>query len=54
MAQKPITMEQIKQMLQLYRDGIHIREISRRVGISRNSVRKYLVRVKKIGDNLSD
>lgn len=54
MAQKPITMEQIKQVLQLYRDGIPIREISRRVGISRNSVRKYLLRIKKVNDNPSD
>lgn len=42
MAQKPIAMEQLKQVLQLKKDGIGIREIARRVGISRNSVRKYL------------
>lgn len=42
MAQKPITMEQIKQIIQLHQDGIGIREISRRVGLSRNTVRKYL------------
>ena len=42
MAQKPITMEQLKQILQLKNDGIGIREIVRRNGISRNSVRKYL------------
>jgi len=45
MAQKPIAMEQIKQVLQLKNDGISIREISRRVGISRNSVRSYLARL---------
>lgn len=45
MAQKPIAMELIKQVLQLYSDGVSIREISRRVGISRNSVRKYLARL---------
>jgi transposase len=49
MAQKPIAMEQLKQVLQLQKDGIPIREIARRVGISRNSVRKYLSRL-----NLSD
>src|SRR5882672_3716446 len=43
MAQKPIVMEQLKQVLQLQADGIGIREIARRVGISRNSVRKYLL-----------
>ncbi len=42
MAQKPIAMEQLKQILQLKNDGIPIREIARRTGISRNSVRKYL------------
>jgi transposase len=42
MAQKHIAMDQLKQVLQLKNDGIPIREISRRTGISRNSVRKYL------------
>lgn len=42
MSQKPIVMEQLKQILQLKTDGIAIREIARRIGISRNSVRKYL------------
>lgn len=41
MSQKPIVMEQLKQILQLKADGIGIREIARRLGISRNSVRKY-------------
>ena len=45
MAQKPITMEQLKQILQLKNDGIGIREIARRTGISRNSVRKYLLQL---------
>lgn len=35
-------MELIKQVLQLKKDGVAIREIARRVGISRNSVRLYL------------
>ncbi|MBX3257834.1 MAG: helix-turn-helix domain-containing protein, partial [Chitinophagaceae bacterium] len=42
MAQKPIAMEQLKQILQLQKDGVGVREIARRTGISRNSVRKYL------------
>ena len=42
MAQKPIEMEQLKQVLQLSKEGVAIREIARRVGISRNSVRSYL------------
>ena len=47
MAQKPIAMEQLKQILQLQEDGVGIREIARRTGISRNSVRKYLVLLAK-------
>ena len=43
MSQKPIIMEQLKQILQLKQNGVGIREIARRIGISRNSVRKYLV-----------
>lgn len=46
MAQKPIAMEHIKQVLQLKQDGVPIREISRRVGISRNSVRSYLAKLR--------
>jgi transposase len=42
MAQKPIAMEQLKQILQLHKDGVAIREMARRTGMSRNSVRKYL------------
>lgn len=53
MAQKPIVMEQLKQVLQLQTDGISIREIARRVGISRNSVRKYLSLLNR-DKNLSD
>lgn len=42
MAQKPVAMEQLKQVLQLQSQNIPIREIARRTGISRNSVKKYL------------
>lgn len=53
MAQKSIAMEQLKQVLQLHNDGVSIREITRRVGISRNSVRKYLSRLKETESPLS-
>lgn len=53
MAQKPIAMEQLKQILQLHADGTPIREIARRVGISRNSVRKYLFQISS-KDSLSE
>ena len=48
MAQQPIAMEQVKQIFQLNEQGVSIREIVRRTGISRNSVRKYLNRLKAI------
>ena len=43
-------MDQIKQVLQLAQDGISIKEIVRRTGISRNSVRKYLHKVRSAVD----
>lgn len=48
MAQQPIAMEQVKQIFQLNEQGVSIREIVRRTGISRNSVRKYLNRLKLV------
>ncbi|MGL6269757.1 MAG: helix-turn-helix domain-containing protein, partial [Chitinophagaceae bacterium] len=42
MAQQKVEMELIKQVLQLYNDGVAIREIERRTGVSRNSIKKYL------------
>ena len=45
MSQKPLTMEQVKQVLQLKNDGVAIREIARRTGISRNAVKRYLLRL---------
>ena len=54
MSQKPVTMEQLKQILQLKNDGIGIREIARRTGISRNSVRKYLSLLDADTDQLSN
>lgn len=47
MAQKLIIMELIKQIEQLHNQGIAIKEIVRRTKVSRNSVRKYLHRLKK-------
>ena len=45
MSQKPLTMEQLKQVLQLKKDGVAIREIVRRTGISRNAIKRYLSRL---------
>jgi len=42
MAQKSIDMNLAKQVQQLRNDGIPIKEIVRRTGISRKTVKKYL------------
>lgn len=42
MAQKPLDMNQIKQVWQLHNDGVGIKAIARRTGISRKTVKKYL------------
>ena len=54
MSQKPVTMEQLKQILRLKNDGIGIREMARRIGISRNSVRKYLSLLDAGADQLTN
>lgn len=54
MSQKPIVMEKLKQILQLRNDGIPIREMARRIGISRNSVRKYLSLLDDANDIVSN
>src|SRR5664279_857878 len=51
MSQKPLTMEQLKQVLQLKKDGVAIREIARRTGISRNAVKRYLGRLQAPPDD---
>src|SRR5665213_2047719 len=48
MAQKTIDMNQVKQVEQLHQDGVAIREIVRRTGISRKTVRKYLRKMSSI------
>jgi transposase-like protein len=47
-------MEHIREILQLYKDGVPIREIARRVGVSRNSVRKYLQRIGTSTDGIEN
>lgn len=48
MAAKAIQMEQLKQVLQLKRDGLSIKAIARYTGIARNTIKKYLARVDDI------
>lgn len=45
MAQKSIDMNLAKQVHQLYNDGVPIKEIVRRVGVTRKTVKKYLRRM---------
>lgn len=45
MAAKTIAMKQIKQAIQLLKDGISLSEIACRLGIDRKTARKYLKRV---------
>lgn len=47
MAAKPIAMEQLKQVLSLYNDGKSIKGIVRLTGLSRNTVRAYLARIRE-------
>jgi DNA-binding CsgD family transcriptional regulator len=42
MAQKATDMNRIRQVQQLRSDGVPIKEIARRTGISRKTVKKYL------------
>lgn len=48
MAQKAVDMKQIKQVQQLREDGVPIKEIVRRTGISRKTVRKYLRQIESM------
>jgi transposase len=52
MAQKHIDMNQAKQIQQLSADGVAIKEIVRRTGISRKTVRKYLRKIESIDHTL--
>ena len=51
MAQKAVDMNQIKQVKQLKQDGVPIKEIARRTGISRKTVKKYLRKMELIEEN---
>ena len=45
MASQPIRMSTLKQIIQLHRQGTGIKRIARSLGISKNTVRKYLRRI---------
>lgn len=55
MAAKPISMEQLKQMLKLKKEGQPIKGIVRLTGLSRNTVKAYLSRLPDdIADGITD
>ena len=54
MSQKPIAMEQLKQVLQLKSQGLAIREMTHWIGISRNSVGKYRALLDTAGEAISN
>lgn len=54
MAGKPKSMSQIKQLLQLHKQGKSSRFIARILGISRNTVRSYLDKLTHIGVDIDD
>jgi transposase len=45
MSQKPIEMSQLNQIRQLLKDHVGIKEIARRTGVSKNTVKKYVRRM---------
>ena len=48
MSAKRIDMHQVKQLFQMYSQGISFRRISELSGISRNTIKAYLKRLKQI------
>lgn len=60
MSNRPKTMRQIRQILQLHEQGVSIRQAVKRTGFSRNTIRGYLSRWVELGlsketlDNLDD
>ena len=54
MANKTITMLQIRRVLQLLQAGFSNRMLSKELGISRNTVQTYIDKIKKSGKNFSE
>lgn len=53
MAGKPKPMSQIKQLLQLYQQGKSIKSITRSTGLSRNTVKVYLGKLRALNTDIS-
>ncbi len=52
MSQKTIDMNQAIQIQQLSADGVAIKELVRRTGISRKTLRKYLRKIESVKNTL--
>lgn len=52
MAGKPKDMNQVKQLLMMHRQGIGKQTIAKRLGISRNTVKSYLVRQESLSQDI--
>lgn len=51
MAYKPLRMDKIKRIYELHRKGVPKKKIARLVGVSKNTVKKYLTRITELGSN---
>src|SRR5919109_358659 len=51
---KPLCMHQIRRIIELYQQGRSIRETVRLTGVSRNTIREYLKRVRSSGLSCSE
>jgi len=54
MAGKPIEIGMLKQLLRLYEQGLGIKAISRTLGISKNTVKRYLHQAEQTGIEVSE
>jgi transposase len=54
MGQKAIDMHQLTQVQQLHQEGVSIKEIARRTGISRKTVKKYLRKLQAVISHAED
>ncbi len=45
MAARPIEMSKVKHVIRMYNSGVPKKEIARRLGISKNTVKEYIKKV---------
>ena len=54
MAYKPTRMETIKRIISLHTEGYSIKRIGRTIGVSKNTVKKYLRRYELDKENIGE